>query len=138
NTMPSPFPGMNPYLEHEDAWHNFHEQFPDAAVAELEPQLGPNYFAKVDEHVYIHEMPEDQRRLWGRADASVGLTSREEVPRGGRGWRADGPAPGAVAGGGPGGTVLRGGPRPAQPAPGHGDRAAEPFQQAAGGGPRPV
>jgi hypothetical protein len=74
---------MNPYLEHDDAWHNFHEQFPDAVVAELEPQLGPNYFAKVDEHVYIHELPEDQRRFWGRADASVGLTSREAVTQGG-------------------------------------------------------
>ena len=25
--MPSPFPGMNPYLEQEDAWHDFHESF---------------------------------------------------------------------------------------------------------------
>jgi len=55
--MPSPFPGMNPYLEHEDAWHNFHEQFPDRVVEVLEPQVGPNYFLKVDEHVYIHELP---------------------------------------------------------------------------------
>ncbi len=22
--MPSPFPGMNPYLEQDDAWHDFH------------------------------------------------------------------------------------------------------------------
>ncbi len=25
--MPSPFPGMNPYLEQEDAWHDFHEHY---------------------------------------------------------------------------------------------------------------
>ena len=25
--MPSPFPGMNPYLEQDDAWHDFHERF---------------------------------------------------------------------------------------------------------------
>jgi hypothetical protein len=24
--MPSPFPGMNPYLETDDAWHDFHEK----------------------------------------------------------------------------------------------------------------
>jgi hypothetical protein len=60
--MPSPFPGMNPYLEHEDAWHNFHEQFPDRVVEILEPQVGPHYFLKVDEHVYIHELPDEQRR----------------------------------------------------------------------------
>jgi hypothetical protein len=50
---------MNPYLEHDDAWHNFHEQFPGVAVEMLVPQLGPDYFVKVDEHVYIHEMPEE-------------------------------------------------------------------------------
>ena len=33
--MPSPFPGMNPYLEHEDAWHNFHDLFPGVAMARL-------------------------------------------------------------------------------------------------------
>src|SRR5258707_4806781 len=69
--MPSPFPGMNPYLEHEDAWHNFHEQFPDAVVEALEPQVGPNYFLKVDEHIYIHELPEERRHFLGRADASI-------------------------------------------------------------------
>ncbi len=25
--MPSPFPGMNPYLENEYAWHDFHDSF---------------------------------------------------------------------------------------------------------------
>jgi hypothetical protein len=25
--MPSPFPGMNPYLERDIAWHDFHERF---------------------------------------------------------------------------------------------------------------
>src|SRR5438132_3000477 len=69
--MPSPFPGMNPYLEHEDAWHNFHEQFPDRVVEVLEPQVGPNYFLKVDEHVYIHELADDQRRFLGRVDAAL-------------------------------------------------------------------
>jgi hypothetical protein len=69
--MPSPFPGMNPFLEHEDAWHNFHEQFPDRVVEVLEPQAGPNYFLKVDEHVYIHELPDSQRRFLGRADAAL-------------------------------------------------------------------
>ena len=25
--MPSPFPGMNPYLEQPDVWHDFHQGF---------------------------------------------------------------------------------------------------------------
>ncbi len=73
--MPSPFPGMNPYLEHEDAWHNFHEQFATALVSALEPQLGPHYFAKVDERVYVHELPYEERRFLGRGDAVVRMTS---------------------------------------------------------------
>lgn len=30
--MPSPFPGMNPYLEQEDVWHDFHKRFLPAAA----------------------------------------------------------------------------------------------------------
>jgi len=88
---------MNPYLENEDAWHNFHEQFPAAVVAALEPQLGPKYFAKVDEHIYIHEMPEDRRRLGGLADVAV-RDSGQRVA-------SSAPAPGTA-------TVLHAGSRP--------------------------
>ena len=30
--MPSPFPGLNPYLEQEAVWHDFHERFCPAAA----------------------------------------------------------------------------------------------------------
>src|SRR5262245_25344463 len=70
--MPSPFPGMNPYLEHEDAWHNFHVLFPAAAMADLERVVGSNYFVKADENVYIHELPAEDRRPFGRPDVFVG------------------------------------------------------------------
>jgi hypothetical protein len=66
--MPSPFPGMNPYLEHEDAWHNFHVLFPTVGMQQLERHIGPNYFVKADENVYIHELSGDERRLLGRPD----------------------------------------------------------------------
>lgn len=74
--MPSPFPGMNPYLEHEDAWHNFHEQFPNAVVTALVPLVRPKYFVKVDQHVYIHEPPAEARRFLGKPDMEIGLTGR--------------------------------------------------------------
>jgi hypothetical protein len=63
---------MNPYLEHEDAWHNFHYLFPAAAMVDLEGRVGPSYFVKADENVYVHELPDDDRRLLGRPDAIVG------------------------------------------------------------------
>ena len=69
--MPSPFPGMNPYLEQEDVWHDFHERFMPAAAEMLLPQLRPKYIVRLDEHAYIHELPAEQRRLIGRPDAAI-------------------------------------------------------------------
>ena len=45
--MPSPFPGMNPYLEQEDAWHDFHERFLLVATI-LGGQLRPRYIVKIE------------------------------------------------------------------------------------------
>ena len=70
--MPSPFPGMNPYIEQDDAWHDFHEKFLPAVAERLVPQVRPNYIVKLDEHVYVHELPPEPRRLLGRADLAVG------------------------------------------------------------------
>jgi len=68
--MPSPFPGMNPYLEQEDAWHDFHNSFLPLTRDILNAQLGDRYFTKIDEHVYIHDVL-DERELAGRADVAV-------------------------------------------------------------------
>lgn len=69
--MPSPFPGMNPYLEREEVWHDFHERFIPYAAAMLAPQVRPRYIVKLDEHVYIHELPARERRLIGKSDVSL-------------------------------------------------------------------
>lgn len=69
--MPSPFPGMNPYFEQDDAWHKFHEQFCIHCMETLVAQIGDAYVVNVDEHIYIHEIPGDDRRLLGRADVSM-------------------------------------------------------------------
>lgn len=69
--MPSPFPGMNPYLEQEDAWHSFHERFCTRLADELVAKTGPRYLVKLDENVFLHELPSDDRRLLGRPDVMV-------------------------------------------------------------------
>lgn len=74
--MPSPFPGMDPYLEQDDIWHDFHESFMPVLREMLTEQIRPDYFVKIDEHVYIHELPGDQRRFLGRADIAVAPTSK--------------------------------------------------------------
>lgn len=83
--MPSPFPGMNPYLEQEDAWHNYHEQLCTACLEALVPQVRPKYIVKLDEHLFIHELAADQRQLIGRADVAIK-------------FQAPAPAVGAMAG----------------------------------------
>lgn len=69
--MPSPFPGMNPYLEQDDAWHDFHERFMPLVADRIASQVDPRYIVKIDEHVFIHEFSADERRFLGRADISV-------------------------------------------------------------------
>jgi hypothetical protein len=63
---------MNPYLEQPDAWHDFHQSVIPAMRDQLVSQVRPNYFVKIDDYVFIHELPEDERRLVGRAAVMVG------------------------------------------------------------------
>ncbi len=73
--MSSPFPGMNPYLEQEDAWHDFHERFMPATADRLAAQVDPRYIVKIDEHIYVHELSGEQRQFLGRADVAVAQRS---------------------------------------------------------------
>lgn len=69
--MPSPFPGMNPYLEQDDVWHSFHEHFCFRCFESLVPQVGDSYIVTVDQHVYIHDIGSSDRRLLGRGDVQM-------------------------------------------------------------------
>jgi len=66
---------MNPYLEQEDVWHDFHERFLPAAAAFLTPQVRPKYIVRLDEHAYIHELPANERHLAGRPNLGVAALS---------------------------------------------------------------
>src|SRR5205085_11647851 len=76
--MPSPFPGMNPYLKHEDVWHDFHGQFITAAANMLAAQVDPNYVVRTDAHLYIHEPDASQRILAGWSDVWVAQRQGQE------------------------------------------------------------
>lgn len=71
--MPSPFPGMNPFLENDSVWQDFHQAYCLTMREWLVPKLAPYYYAKVNEHLYVHVANGDARRFLGRAD--VGVTS---------------------------------------------------------------
>lgn len=50
--MPSPFPGMNPWLEQEGHWQDFHTKFLVAIRERLVPQVGPCYYGILQYHIY--------------------------------------------------------------------------------------
>lgn len=53
--MPSPFPGMDPYIEAPERWPDFHGRFIAALVGALQPLLRPKYVATGEERVYVAE-----------------------------------------------------------------------------------
>ena len=54
--MPSPFPGMDPFIEGQ-MWQDFHATFITVARETLMPQLRPNYVVNVEEYVYVVREP---------------------------------------------------------------------------------
>jgi Protein of unknown function (DUF4058) len=50
--MPSPFPGMNPYLEHPALWPEVHSRLIVALADALNPQILPKYRAAIDQRIY--------------------------------------------------------------------------------------
>jgi hypothetical protein len=79
--MPSPFPGMNPYLEQDIAWHDFHERFIILGAGVIGAQVRPHYVVKVDDHIFVHELPDEPRQPVGRPDLGV-VPTRPEVDPG--------------------------------------------------------
>ncbi|MDY7002510.1 MAG: DUF4058 family protein [Cyanobacteriota bacterium] len=50
--MPSPFPGMDPYLEHPDLWPGLHLHLTVKTADLLSPQLYPKYFVSLQVRMY--------------------------------------------------------------------------------------
>lgn len=53
--MPSPFPGMDPWLEDPDVWGGFHAGMIYSIHAELNRHLPPGYVARIDQYVWVQE-----------------------------------------------------------------------------------
>lgn len=70
--MPSPFPGMDPYLENPVHWSDFHHEFISALRRSIAQRLPEPYYAKIDEHVTIvdPELTTDPRLV--KPDVTVG------------------------------------------------------------------
>jgi hypothetical protein len=78
--MPSPFPGMDPYLESPTQWSDFHPTFIQAWREAVAQRLPGNYFARIGEDVVL--VAPDLRK--GQAREPDVLVSRDlRLPGGG-------------------------------------------------------
>lgn len=68
--MSSPFPGMDPYLEHPSYWLDFHSRLINAWCEAIADELPPDYEASLGERVYLVEHEPEARKL-GHPDLAV-------------------------------------------------------------------
>lgn len=77
--MPSPFAGMDPYLETPEAWRDFHNNLASEIQGRLNERLDPRYDAALEAHVTYEtvEVASPRRAhldvsVWGEARGSTG------------------------------------------------------------------
>lgn len=75
--MPTPFPGMDPYLEQPELWNQVHNRLIVAIADALTPQIVPSYHVSIEERVYASV---DDLILVGVAD--VAIASKSSKPTG--------------------------------------------------------
>jgi hypothetical protein len=56
--MPSPFPGMDPFLEGQE-WRDFHHSLIDEIRTMLNPSVLPRYVVRVEEEVFLVPSPDN-------------------------------------------------------------------------------
>lgn len=74
--MPSPFPGIDPYVEHPEFWSEVHNRLIVAIADSLSPQLRPKYRVAIEKRIYLND--NNESLLVGIADVTV-LTNRSKA-----------------------------------------------------------
>ena len=67
--MRSPFPGMDPYLEHPSLWPDVHNRLIPAIADALSPKVAPNYYVRLERRTYL--LTPDDLAFIGRPDLAV-------------------------------------------------------------------
>ncbi|AFZ07997.1 hypothetical protein Osc7112_3642 [Oscillatoria nigro-viridis PCC 7112] len=84
--MPSPFPGMDPYLEHPDFWQETHNRLIIAIADTIMPLIRPKYEVAIDKRIYeITDLNEsnDESLLVGIPDVAIKRQSNNpNIPAG--------------------------------------------------------
>src|ERR1700722_4252075 len=68
--MPSPFPGMDPFLERNPIFQELHTQMLAQMQAQLQPQLRPKYVARLERHL-------SEGSVWDVLPSAVSLERKE-------------------------------------------------------------
>jgi hypothetical protein len=58
--MPSPFPGIDPYIECQDFWPDFHHDFIGTLRRAINEQLPVPYVARIDERMNLVELAQEE------------------------------------------------------------------------------
>jgi hypothetical protein len=62
--MPSPFPGMDPFVEDQE-WEDFHSRFNASISDALAPGVRPRYVVRIERRVYVeHYLESDDSVRW--------------------------------------------------------------------------
>ncbi len=80
--MPSPFPGMDPYIEASGLWGDFHGSMLSAIRAELNQRLPEGFVASIDLYVWTPERAKTSRRRKVEPDVYVKEEKRRGSPAG--------------------------------------------------------
>jgi hypothetical protein len=67
--MLNPFPGMNPYLEHPELWHQVHNRLIVGIADAIAEQVAPKYFVSIEQRIY--QSFDDPQSLVGIADVGI-------------------------------------------------------------------
>lgn len=78
--MPSPFPGVDPYIESSGRWGDFHGGMVAAMRGALNERLPEGYAAEIELYIWFHEPDARQRRQTG---PDVYVTSSRRGSKGG-------------------------------------------------------
>jgi Protein of unknown function (DUF4058) len=75
----TPFPGMDPWLEHPALWPGVHNRLITAIADDLTARVAPRYFVGVEQHTYVTSTLGDLASI--RPDVLVGRSrSRKRIP----------------------------------------------------------
>src|SRR5438128_2072640 len=69
--MPSPFPGMDPYIEDPFFWSDFHSSMMGIMREALNAVLPARYTASIERHVWVQEHAGDEVVHLGSPDVQV-------------------------------------------------------------------